>query len=142
MDYEPFVYDYDHFPGARGAARFIGVDPHVAVKTIVMVTSEGNGAVVVLMHGDREVSTKKLARVLGVKGAEPADQVQARHWTGYRFGGTSPLGMRTPLPVLAEAGIADLDRVYVNAGSRGFVIGMAVSDLLSVVDARLADLSA
>lgn len=141
VDFDPYFYDYERYPGALGAAEFIGVEPHLAVKTIVMATDDGRG-VIVLMHGDLEVSTKELARLLGVKATAPATSRQARRWTGYEFGGTSPLGLRAPMPVLAESSIADMDRVYVNAGKRGFVIGIAVTDLLAVVEPTLVAVSA
>ncbi len=141
VEYEGHVYDYDRFPGALGAAEYIGVDPHLTVKTVVFATSDGDG-VIVLMHGDLEVSQKELARILDVKSTAPATQNQADRWTGYRFGGTSPLGTRTRLPVLAERSIADLPIVYVNAGSRGFVIGINAQELLDLCGARLVEVSA
>jgi Cys-tRNA(Pro) deacylase len=140
VDYEPFLYDYERHPGALGAAEAIGVDPHLTVKTIVMETSNGEG-VIVLMNGDHEVSTKGLARLLGVKSTKPASQQRGRRWTGYEFGGTSPFGTRESLPVYANGEIADMDRVYVNAGSRGFVVGMSASDLIRVLSPVLADLT-
>lgn len=140
VEYEAFLFDYERYPGAHGAAEFIGIDPHLTAKTIVLSTSEKNG-VVVLMHGDLEVSTKKLARELGVKSTKPATQDQGRRWTGYEFGGTSPLGMKTELPVFAEKTIKDLPTVYVNAGSRGFIVALAPEVLLELTSARLADVS-
>lgn len=139
--YEAVVYDYRRYPGALGAAEFIGIDPHLTAKTIVFSTDTGNG-VVVLMHGDLEVSGKSLARILEVKSVEPATHRQARRWTGYEFGGTSPFGMNHALPVIAQATLAGLERVYVNAGSRGFVVGMDPGDLLKVVGAELAYVAA
>lgn len=139
-EYTEHVYAYERFPGALGAAEFIGIDPHLTAKTIVFATSEASG-VVVIMHGDLEVSTKKLARVLGVKTARPATQDEGIKWTGYRFGGTSPIGLRTPLPILAQHTLADLETVYVNAGHRGFVIGIAPRTLLELCDAELTEVS-
>lgn len=138
--YDEYHFDYDRYPGASGAAEYIGIDPHQTAKTIVFETSEETGAVV-LMHGDLEVSTKKLARLLGVKSAHPASQDRGRRWTGYEFGGTSPLGMRSELPVFAQQSLTDLDRVYVNAGSRGFIIALEPLVLLELSEARLADLA-
>lgn len=139
-EYTEHVFDYRRYPGANGAAEFLGVDPHLTAKTIVFTTDEDDGAVV-LMHGDREVSTKKLARVMGVKSARPATQREADRLTGYRFGGTSPLGMRSDPPVFAQTGLTDLDLVYVNAGSRGFLIGIDPGVLIRLTDAVLADLA-
>lgn len=141
VEYEEFLFEYERYPGAHGAAEFIGIDPHLTAKTIVFADDSGSG-VVVLMHGDREVSTKKLARELGVKSATPATQAQGRRWTGYEFGGTSPLGMRTELAVLAQVSLRDLDIVYVNAGSRGFLVSLDPEVLLRLTEARLADLGA
>lgn len=140
VEYTEHVYDYQRYPGAAGAAEFIGVDPHLTAKTIVFTADDGSGAVV-LMHGDREVSTKRLAREMGVKTARPATQREADHLTGYRFGGTSPLGMRTDSPVYAPTSLADLDRVYVNAGSRGLVVGLKASALIELTGAILVNVA-
>lgn len=140
IDFRPFLYDYDSHPGALGAAEAIGVDPHLTVKTIVMEASDGEG-VIVLMNGDREISTKTLARLLGVKSTRPATPDRGRRWTGYGFGGTSPFGTRDKLRIFANSEIAIMDRVYVNAGSRGFVVEMAASDLIRALSPELADLA-
>ncbi|MGB7860401.1 MAG: YbaK/EbsC family protein [Acidimicrobiia bacterium] len=138
--YTEYLYDYRRYPGALGAADYIGINPHLTAKTIVLATNEGNG-VIVLMNGDREVSTKTLARLLGVKETRPANQKEALAWTGYQFGGTSPLGLRTKLPVFAQSDIARLDTTYVNAGSRGFVIGIDPEVLLSLSNARIVEVA-
>jgi Cys-tRNA(Pro) deacylase len=135
------IFDYKRHPGAEGAAEALGIDPHATAKTIVFTTDRGHG-VVALMHGDREVSTKKLAREIGAKTVRPATQREADRSTGYRFGGTSPLGMRTEVPVFAQPTLAGLDTVYVNAGSRGFLIGIAPRVLFDLAAARLADVAA
>lgn len=141
VGFTPYVYEYGRYPGALGAAEFIGIDPHLTAKTIVLATSAGAG-VVVLMNGDREVSTKSVARMLGEKTVEPASQRQGTAWTGYQFGGTSPLGMKTDLPVFAQPEIAEFETVYVNAGKKGFVVGLDPGDLLRLTSARLVDLAA
>ena len=141
VTFEVFVYDYSTYPGALGAAEFIGIDPHLTAKTIVFVTDEGEG-VVVLMHGDLEVSTKKLARSLGVKRVAPADQRTATRITGYRFGGTSPLGMRSNPPVLAQQSLSSLEHIYVNVGRQGMVAAIASEELLRLTRARLDDVAA
>lgn len=140
VDYEGFVFDYKRFPGASGAADALGVDLHATVKTIVLRTDEGNG-VIVLMNGDQEVSTKKLARELSVKSTEPADQREARRWTGYEFGGTSPFGTRQQLPLLAHSDIPQLNEIYINAGSRGFLVRIRTEELLRVLEPRIEDLA-
>ena len=141
VEFEAFAYDYSKYPGALGAAEFIGIDSHLTAKTIVFTTDEGEG-VVVLMHGDEEVSTKNVARELGVKRVTPADQRSATKITGYEFGGTSPLGMRTSPVVLAERSLADLEFVYVNVGRRGLVAKVKSSDLIELSGARLAEVAA
>jgi Cys-tRNA(Pro) deacylase len=140
VEYTEHVFDYRRYPGAHGAAEFLGVDAHLTAKTIVFSTDDGSGAVV-LMHGDREVSTKKLARLMGVKSAAPATQREADRLTGYRFGGTSPLGMRSDPPVFAQTGLTDLDKVYVNAGSRGFLVGIDPTVLIEITNAVVADVA-
>jgi Cys-tRNA(Pro) deacylase len=139
--YTEHVFDYERYPGAEGAAEALDIDLHVTAKTIVFTTGDGDG-VVALMHGDREVSTKKLAREMGVKSVRPATQREADRFTGYRFGGTSPLGVRTRLPVFAQETLARLDTIYVNAGSRGFLIGIDPGILFGLVEAQLADVAA
>ena len=139
--YSEHIFDYERYPGAMGAAEALGIDPHLTAKTIVF-TTDGRQGVVALMHGDLEVSTKKLSREMGVKSLRPATQREADRFTGYRFGGTSPIGMRTELPVFAQPSLADPDTVYVNAGSRGFLIGIDPVLLFDLTGARLADLAA
>lgn len=140
VEYTEHLYDYDRFPGAMGAAEVIGVDPAITAKTIVLATSTSEG-LIVLMNGDREISTKRLARHIGVKETRTATQREATAWSGYQFGGTSPLGLRTSLPVYAQKEIAALPIVYVNAGKRGFVIGVGSAALLSLCDAQLVDVA-
>lgn len=139
--YTEHVFDYRRFPGAEGAAAALEVDLPATAKTIVFTADDGRG-VVALMHGDREVSTKKLARAMGVRSLRPASQREADRFTGYQFGGTSPLGMRTELPVYAQPTLADFDTIYVNAGSRGFLIGIAPRVLFDLTEAVLEDVAA
>lgn len=140
IDYQPFLFDYDRYPGAMGAAEALGVDPHLTVKTILFETSSGEG-VLVLMNGDREVSTKTLARLLGVKGVKPASAVRGKKWTGYEFGGTSPFGTRERLRVYANTEIAAMGTIYINAGSRGFLVAMQASDMMETLSPVLVDLA-
>jgi Cys-tRNA(Pro) deacylase len=124
VEFEPHLYDYEERGGTRHSAESLGVGEHAVVKTLVMET-ETRKPLIVLMHGDREVSTKQLARVLGVKAVRPCDPAAAaqRH-TGYLVGGTSPLSTRTKLPVYAERTIFDLTKIYINGGKRGFLIAL------------------
>lgn len=140
VDYRSLVFDYRRFPGAEGAAEALGLDPHAVIKTIVMETDDGQGALV-LMNGDSEVSAKSLARLMSVKSTRPASERKARKWTGYEFGGTSPFGTRKSLPVYAQAEIATMDEIYINGGSRGFLIAIDPADLIRVIGPQLAELS-
>ena len=140
VGYTEHTFDYRRFSGAEPAAEALDVDPHHTAKTIVF-TTDGGGAVVV-MHGDVEVSTKKLARLLGVKSARPATQREAERITGYQFGGTSPLGMKTEPPLFVQDSLANLETIYVNGGSRGFLVGIAPHSLVELTGARVADVAA
>ena len=121
VEFVPHLYDYVEKGGTRESARQLGVDEHAVIKTLVFETNERN-PLVVLMHGDRQVSTKNLARHIGVKSIEPATPERATKWTGYLVGGTSPFGTRTEVPVYVEMTIFDLGRIYVNGGKRGFLV--------------------
>jgi Cys-tRNA(Pro) deacylase len=124
IDFVPHLYDYVEKGGTRESAKQLGVDEHVVIKTLVFETSEKK-PLIVLMHGDREVSTKNLARFLGVKSVEPVSPDRASKLTGYLVGGTSPFGTRTKLAACAEKTIFDLDKIFINGGKRGFLIEIA-----------------
>ncbi|MBK9155027.1 MAG: Cys-tRNA(Pro) deacylase [Chloracidobacterium sp.] len=121
VEFVPRLYDYVEKGGTRESARQLGVDEHAVVKTLVFETNEKK-PLIVLMHGDREVSAKGLARLIGVKSVEPATPEKASKLTGYLVGGTSPFGTRTAMPVYVEKSILSLDRIYINGGKRGFLI--------------------
>ena len=140
VQFTPHLYRYEEHGGTRVAAAVLGVEEHAVVKTLVMEDDRGT-ALIVLMHGDREVSTKELARVLGVKSVTPCDPASATRRTGYLVGGTSPFGTRSPLPVYAEATIFDLPVIYVNGGKRGFLVEIAPAELrqaLGVTEVNVA----
>ena len=126
------LYRYEERGGTRVSARELGVDEHVVIKTLVM-QDERKQPFLVLMHGDREVSTKNLARQIGAKAVEPCDAAVAERHTGYQVGGTSPFGTRKELPVYVEASILDLPRIYINGGKRGFLVALAPADLVRVL---------
>jgi Cys-tRNA(Pro) deacylase len=128
VEFTPHLYEYVEKGGTRESARQLGVDEHAVIKTLVFETNEKK-PLVVLMHGDMQVSTKKLARRIGVKSVEPATPERATKWTGYLVGGTSPFGVKTPMPVYAERTIFDLDRIYFNGGKRGFLVEVGPSVL-------------
>ena len=121
VEFIPHLYDYVERGGTRESAKQLGVDEHVVVKTLVFETSEKK-PLIVLMHGDREVSTKNLARFLNVKGVAPATPERAGKLTGYLVGGTSPFGTKTKMPIYAEKTMFNLEKIYINGGKRGFLV--------------------
>jgi Cys-tRNA(Pro) deacylase len=123
VEFEPHLYEYEERGGTRHSADALGVDEHAVVKTLVMETDDRK-PLIVLMHGDREVSTKQLARALGVKSVQPCRPEAAQKHTGYLVGGTSPLGTRARLPVYAERTIFELPRILINGGKRGFLVSL------------------
>ncbi len=126
--HEPKPYKYREHGGTAEAARQLGVDEHLTLKTLVMIDSHGQG-LIVLMHGDKEVSTKTLARALGVKEVHPASPAEALKLTGYQVGGISPFGTRKALPVYVEESVLKLPVIYINAGKRGLLVEMVPADL-------------
>src|SRR5512143_1621417 len=138
--YTEHLYRYEEKGGTRASSRELGVEEHAVVKTLVMEDDQGE-PVVVLMHGDREVSTKALARQLGRRSIEICRPEVANRHSGYQVGGTSPLGTRKALPVFVERSILDLPRIYVNGGSRGFLVGVAPGDLVALLSAAPVDVA-
>ena len=132
VDFVPRPYKYEERGGTEVAARELGVDEHLTVKTLVM-EDDGKSPFIVLMHGNREVSTKDLARILGVKTVQPCDAVSANRHTGYMVGGTSPFGTRKSLPVYVEETILNLPVIYINAGRKGLLVEMKPADLAKVL---------
>ena len=139
VEFEPHLFRYVEKGGANHSAGELGVDPHIVIKTLIFETSEGD-PVAVLMHGDREVSEKGLARVLEVKSVMPAEARKAQNWTGYVFGGTSPFGMRLGLPVLAERSIFGLEKIFINGGKRGFLVEIDPVELKRVLEITEVDI--
>ena len=133
--YTEHPYDYVDHGGTAESALQLGVDEHSVVKTLVMQDDKAQ-PLIVLMHGDRQVSTKNLAREIGVKGVEPCTPEVAQRHSGYLVGGTSPFGIRKPLPIHVEATVLDLPRVYINGGRRGYLVGIAPQVLVDLLGAR------
>jgi Cys-tRNA(Pro) deacylase len=130
--YTEHLYRYEEKGGTRVSARELGVDEHAVVKTLVMEDESGE-PLVVLMHGDREVSTKALARQLGRRSVQICRPEVANRHSGYQVGGTSPFGTRKAMPIYVERTVLDLPRIFVNGGSRGFLVGLAPADLAAVL---------
>lgn len=140
VDFAEHEYRYEERGGTAVSSRELGVDEHSVIKTLVM-EDEHKKPLIVLMHGDREVSTKNLARQIGAKTVSPCAPDVAQRHSGYMVGGTSPFGTRKAMPVYMERTIADLDRIYINGGRRGFLVSMAPSELIRVLAPKLVDAS-
>lgn len=123
IDFEPLLYTYEEHGGTAQISEVFDLPHHQVIKTIVLENEQKKG-LIVLMHGDKHISTRNLARELGMKHIEPADPKQANKWTGYLVGGTTPFGTKTALPVYVEASIWDLDKIYINGGKRGFAVAV------------------
>jgi len=132
VEFSEHPYQYVERGGTAVFAQQFGVDEHVVVKTLVM-EDDARRPFVVLMHGDREVSTKELARTLGVKTVQPCSPETAQRHSGYPVGGTSPFGLRKEMPIYVEETILALPRIYINGGKRGFLVGLDPKDLDRVI---------
>ncbi len=134
------AYEYEEKGGTRVSSQKLGVDEHEVIKTLVF-EDEAKKPLVVLMHGDREVSTKNLARQIGRKRVEPCKPDVAERHSGYQVGGTSPFGLRKAMPIFVEKTILDLPRIYINGGRRGFLVGLDPKELVRVLGARAVDVA-
>jgi len=140
VDFSLKLYKYEGKGGTRVSARELHVEEHRVIKTLV-TEDERKQPLIVLMHGDRQVSTKSLARVLGVKHITPCDPKIAEKHTGYKVGGTSPFGTKKPLPVYMEGSIADMQKILINAGSQGMLVEIESSDLIRVLNPILVNIA-
>ena len=140
VEYTDHPYDYELRGGTQVSARALGVDEHAVVKTLIM-EDDRRRPMIVLMHGDREVSTRKLARFLDVKHVTPCDPAVADRHSGYQVGGTSPFGTRKAMPVYMERSIAGLPYLYVNGGRKGYLVGMAPAELVRVLHPIAVDVA-
>ena len=134
------LYRYEERGGTAVSARELGVEEHAVVKTLVM-EDDLREPVVVLMHGDREVSVKALARQLGRRSVLICKPEVANRHSGYQVGGTSPFGTRRKMPVCVERSVLDLPRIYVNGGSRGFLVGIDPGDLVRLLQATVVEVA-
>jgi len=140
VSYTEHEYDYVEHGGTEVSARALGVPEHEVVKTLVMQDEEGK-PLIVLMHGDRKVSTKNLARQAGRKRIEPCKPEAAQRHSGYQVGGTSPFGTKKRLPVFMERSIRALPRIYINGGRRGFLVRIGIEDLERTLQPQLVDVA-
>ncbi len=141
VDFSHHPYDYEEHGGTAVSSRELGVDEHCVIKTLIM-EDETKRPLIVLMHGDREVSTKNLARLIGVKTISPCTPEMASKHSGYLVGGTSPFGTRKAMPVYLQASILDLPKIYINGGKRGYLVGLAPMVLQTILAATPADFCA
>ena len=130
------LYSYEEKGGTAASSRELGLDEHAVIKTLVM-EDERSMPLIVLMHGDLQVSTKELARLIGVKQISPCSAETAQRQSGYLFGGTSPFGTRQQMPIFMEESIVALPKMYINGGKRGYLVGMAPSELVRVLKPQM-----
>ncbi|MBK6853629.1 MAG: aminoacyl-tRNA deacylase [Burkholderiales bacterium] len=135
VEYTEHVYDYVDRGGTAESSKQLGVDEHAVVKTLVMQDQDAR-PLVVLMHGDRQVSLKNLARCIAAKKVEPCKPEVAQRHSGYMVGGTSPFGFKRPgTPIYVEEGVLALPRIYINGGRRGYLVGVDPAVLTAVLGA-------
>jgi Cys-tRNA(Pro) deacylase len=132
-DFTLHTYPYEERGGTKRASGKLGVDEHRVIKTLVMEDEAGK-PLIILMHGDKEVSTKSLARAIGVKSVSPCNPAVAERHTGYKVGGTSPFGTKKVMPVFMEKTVAGLPEIFINAGSRGLLAQMPSAELIRILN--------
>jgi Cys-tRNA(Pro) deacylase len=138
--FEPHVYPWEPHGGTRASSEALGVDEHAVIKTLIF-EDDAAKPLCILMHGDREVSAKQLARVIGVKTVGPCKPDVADRHSGYQVGGTSPFGLKRAMPIYMERTIAELPQIYINGGARGFLVAIAPSELVRVLAPTLVDVA-
>ncbi len=132
ISFTDHLYTYEEKGGTAVSSRELGVDEHCVIKTLVM-EDDRKEPLLVLMHGDLQVSTKELARLIGARSVEPCRPEIAQKHTGYLTGGTSPFGTKRRMPVYCEASILALPRIYINGGKRGYLVGIDPKDLQTLL---------
>ena len=132
VEYTPMLYVFEERGGTSHLAKELGVDEHLTVKTLIMET-DAQKPLVILMHGDCSVSTKELARVVGVKSIRPCEPARADHFSGYHVGGTTPFATRRQMPIFVEESSLALEKIYINGGYRGFVLEMKPQVLVDLL---------
>lgn len=138
VEFSSHLYNYEERGGTTVSARELGVDEHQVIKTLVMEDEQGR-PLIVLMHGDQEVSTKELARSVGVKTISPCNPESALKQTGYQVGGTSPFAPRKSMPVFMEKTIATLPRIYINGGKRGFLVSLTPQSVIHLLKPTMVE---
>lgn len=141
VSFEEFLYDYEERGGTRASSAALGVPEHQVIKTLIM-EDEKREPMVVLMHGDCEVSTKQLARYRGSKSIVPCAPEHANRHSGYQVGGTSPFGTRKTMPCYIQGSILKLGIIYINGGKRGFLVKLSALDAQRILNAELVEIRA
>lgn len=140
VEFTPHLYVYEARGGTRVSAGQLGVDEHFVIKTLIF-EDDAKRPMCILMHGDREVSAKNLARQIGCRSVAPcAPEVADRH-SGYQVGGTSPFGLKRAMPIYCEKSIETLPRIYINGGARGFLVGLEPKELFRVLKPASVDVA-
>ena len=138
--FEPHLYTWEPHGGTRASSEALGVDEHAVVKTLIF-EDESRKPLCILMHGDREVSAKQLARIIGCKSVAPCTPEVADRHSGYQVGGTSPFGLRRAMPIYMERSIVDLPTIYINGGARGFLVAIDPREAARVLAPTLVDVA-
>ena len=140
ITYTEHIYDYVEHGGTSVSSSALGVDEHHVVKTLIF-EDDKRQPLCVLMHGDHKVSTRELARQIGTKRVAPCKPEDATRHSGYQVGGCSPFGLKKPMPVVMEASILALDRILINGGKRGFLVGLSPQDVVRVINPALVNVA-
>ncbi len=140
VEYAVHMYRYQEKGGTRASSAALGVDEHMVVKTLVMERDDGQ-PLIVLMHGDKKVSTKALARAIGAKKVSPCSPASAQRYSGYQVGGTSPFGTRQAMPVYVQETILELPRIFINGGGRGTLVELSTAQIADVIEVVAVDVA-
>lgn len=140
-DFEICQYKYVEKGGTRASSQALDVDEHAVIKTLIFETGS-RAPLIVLMHGDHQVSAKALARHMGEKSIVPCTPQTAQKHSGYQVGGTSPFGTRKKMPIYMQETIAEVDRIYINGGKRGLLVKLDPKDLIAILEPELVDICA
>lgn len=135
VHFNSYLYEYADKGGTSQTAEELNIDEHNVIKSLVF-ENENKQCIIMLQHGDKNVSTKELARLAGFKKLEPADANSAMKWTGYQFGGTSPFGTKKEMAVFAEETIFELENIFINGGKRGFIVEISPNELKRILEIK------
>jgi Cys-tRNA(Pro) deacylase len=140
IEFTPHVYDYEERGGTAISSKKLGIPENIVIKTLIM-QMESKDPLIILMHGDKQVSLKELARVIGAKTISPCPPEIANRHSGYQVGGTSPFGTRRKMPIYLQESVASLEKIYINGGGKGFLISLDPRDLIRILAPTLVDVA-